>query len=136
MKTQVNTLISIRKAVLLMTTAFLLVASPSFAQSDDDGIDWELQREEVEESLHHLQDDVDDSMDELKDGLGMNEPKAQEALEEIETEFEKLGHDIDVALERSQNATEDTWSDVNEDLSNTIDKLEMKAKQLEEDMKS
>lgn len=136
MKTQVNTLISIRKAVLLMVTAFLLVASPGFAQSDDDGIDWELQREEVEESLHHLQDDVDDSMDELKDGLGMNEPKAQEALEEIETEFEKLGHDIDVALERSQNATEDTWSDVNEDLSNTIDKLEMKAKQLEEDMKS
>lgn len=119
-----------------MVTAFLLVASPGFAQSDDDGIDWELQREEVEESLHHLQDDVDDSMDELKDGLGMNEPKAQEALEEIETEFEKLGHDIDVALERSQNATEDTWSDVNEDLSNTIDKLEMKAKQLEEDMKS
>lgn len=121
----------------LVTTLLIIFFSvPIYAQQDDEGIDWELQKEKLQEDFDELQDDVDDAVDDVRYELGVAGSTSDEAIEEMETELEKLSHDIDVASEKAENATQETWDKVRSDLNEAYAELETKVNQVEEDLKN
>ena len=120
---------------ILMLMAFLAFSNLSYAQNNDDGIDWELQQKKLEKDFSKLKDNVDDTFDDVKKKFGANDSKSKETMEELNTELEKLGKEIEVAMEKSENATEDTWNNVSKDLKKSYAELEAKIKDVQKDMK-
>jgi gas vesicle protein len=111
---------------------FLLLGGQTFAQSDDNSIDWELQQKQMKEELVELQDNVDDTADELKQAFDAADPQSKEMIEEFNTELEKIGHDISVAAEKTENASEDTWENIKQEVSDNYAQLEDRVKRVED----
>lgn len=138
MKTRIELLSS--KTIKLISSILFVMTLISFsnfayAQNNDDGIDWELQQKKLEKDFSKLKDNVDDSFDEVKKKFGANDSKSKETMEELNSELEKLGKEIEVAMEKTENATEDTWDNVSAEVKKSYSELEAKIKKVQKDMK-